>query len=426
MNKTQARAPFSYGWIVIWSTFVALLCAAGIRFSFGALIKPWEADFGWTRDTVSLVGALGLIVYGIMPPLAGRLADQYGARLVLVAGVLLAGFGAIFTSFIWEVWQLAIAFGLIAGTGAAFGSAVPAVPLVSRWFIRRRGLAVGIVTAGTAAAQLVVVPLAIYLIVTVGWRPAMLWIGLTYVVVMAPLVFWLIRSDPKDMGLQPYGSSGDAAATARLTADDDRTTGVINAAKTRPFWMLSLSYFVCGFTSLGLITTHLVPLAVGDLRLTEGNAATALAVLGVFDVTGTIVAGAMSDRFGRIIPLGSAYLTRAVSYVILLNANDPALLVLFGMVYGVTELATVPLTAQLAGDYFGRRSLGTVYGSIFLVHQVGAAIGASYGGFVFRLFGSYQPALYTGIVLLLAATTMSWSLRWYKGMRSAPPKPVAA
>ncbi len=420
MTVRARRSPFFYGWIVLGAAFVGMLCAAGVRFSFGAFVKPWEAEFGWARDSISFVGSLSLLVWGLVPLLVGYLVDRYGPRPILFVAALFGGAATLIAAVATQYWQVLIAFGVFAGLAAGFGSPVGAAPLAARWFVKRRGLAVGLVIAGISASQIVFVPLVIYLVSSAGWRNALLATGGVLLVVVAPLLFLLIRSEPRSMGLEPYGAERDQALAAAVAADDQRKTKLLDAMRSRPYWFLSLGYFVCGYTTLGLIMTHFVPYAVGDLRFTEAHAAQAIAVVGIFDVAGTVTAGWISDRFGRTIPLGVTYLIRALSYVLLLSATTPELLLLWSIVFGLSDVASVPLVTQLTGDLYGRRSMGTIYASIFLMHQVGAAVGAAFGGIIFQQLGSYQLALVVAILMLAAAATVSFAIRERRGLAISP------
>jgi MFS family permease len=417
-----------YAWIVLTAVTLVLLAASGVRASFGVFIKPLESQFGWSRVSLSTVAALSLFLYGAMGPLVGRLADRWGPRGVLVGAAALLGFGAIGTSLISELWQLYLTAGVITAVGAGGAATSVAASVVARWFDARRGLVLGITGAGLAAGQLLIVPLLMMLTLTAGWRYSFVLLGVGFLAIVLPVVALLVRNDPQDVGLAPYGASaavpvaGAASGVAGQPAGarSVERTPVLQAARTLPFWLLAGSFWVCGYTTTGLVLTHLVPYAA-DHGFHAASAAQALGVMGAFNIAGTLLSGWLCDRFGARIPLAAYYLLRGLSLIFLPVVGTILGLFAFAAIYGLNYISTVPATTSLTARIYGRYSVGELSGWIFFSHQIGAAVGSFVGGYMFQRMGSYLPAFYTAAVMAFLATVMVLAIREQPDQDQASP-----
>jgi MFS family permease len=269
---------------------VIMIAAGGLRATFGVFIRPMEAELGWSRTSLSVAAALSILVYGAAAPFIGRIADLWGARAVFTAALGLLALGALASAFVTQLWHLYIASGILMALGAGGGTLTPAIPLIARWFDKHRGLAMGIAGAAMSAGQLVVIPLATWLTLTVGWRQSYVWLGLGLVVLVLPLGALLLRNDPRDKGLEPYGATRADRMSDESASSAGARVSITDATRVPAFWLLVASYFVCGYTSAGLVGTHLIPHAV-EHGFTEMAAAKALGVMGATSILGTIASG---------------------------------------------------------------------------------------------------------------------------------------
>jgi MFS family permease len=398
-----------YAWVVLLGVALALLAAAGMRGAFGVFIKPMEAEFAWDRTTLSMVAALSFVFNGATGPVVGRLADRWGSRIVLVASGVLLGVGAISAAFIVSLWQLYVTVGVILAVGGGAASTGVAAVAVTRWFETRRGLALGIVGGAMAAGQLLVIPLAMGLTMQWGWRTAFAVLGLGFLAAVLPLVLGVIRNNPRDMGLTPYGARAVVSSVPGAAASPERTT-LRDAMRTSPFWLLAGSFWVCGYTSTGLVLTHLIPHAT-EHGFHGGQAAQALGVMGAFNIVGTIASGWICDRFGQKGPLAAYYGLRGLSLVFLPYVGTMAGLFAWAIVFGLNYISTVPATTALTAKIYGRYSVGELSGWIFFSHQIGSAVGSAMGGLLYDRFGDYTMAFHSAALVAFAATVMVLAIR---------------
>lgn len=398
-----------YAWVVLAVLAVVLIATSGLRAVFGVFIKPLETEFGWSRTALSGAAALSLLVLGAVAPFIGRLADLWGARALVAGGIALLGIGTLVSGGVSELWHVYVALGLLPALGAAGAGFTTAIPLVVRWFDSRRGLAIGIAGAAMSAGQLVVVPLAMWLTLRVGWRQSFLWLGAGLVVLILPLAIALIQSDPRDKGVVPYGAGELGAASELVARSGEQRVSIAEAMRCPAFWLLVGSYSVCGYTSGGLIGTHLIPHAV-EHGFSEMAGAQALGLTGAMSIVGTIASGWVCDRFGRKGPLAVYYLLRGLSLLFLTMVRDVPSLLLFAVVFGLNYFSTAPPTTTLTATIFGRNSVGELSGWIFLFHQVGSALAAAIGGWLFDQTGSYSWAFLSAALLAFIAAALTLSI----------------
>lgn len=404
-----------YGWVIVALTFLVLLVSTGVRSLPAVVIKPLEAEFGWDRASLSMAVAVSLITLGLAGPFAGRLMDRFGPRLVMIGGLALTVIGSGAMLIMGTLWELYLWWGLVVGIGTGALSIVMGATVANRWFVERRGLVTGILGAGNSAGQLIFVPAMMALTLTFGWRSAIaLGVAITAVVLL-PLAVSLMRDRPSEVGLDLYGADKQPGAAA--AAIDGPSTTVFQAARTVDFWLLSGSFAVCGFTSNGLIGTHLVPHAV-EHGFTENVAAGALALIGAMNIVGTMGSGYLTDRFNPRLLLAAYYGFRALSLVFLPFVTDVMGLTLFAILFGLDYIATVPPTIALTADRFGRRSVGLLFGWISCAHQVGAALASYLGGLTYVWLGDYQLAFLAAGGLGFVAAGLS--TRIHRAPRPAP------
>ena len=326
-----------------------------------------------------------------------------------------------------SLWQLYATVGVIVAIGAGAASPGVAAVVVTRWFESRRGLALGIVGGAMASGQLLVIPLAMGLTMRWGWRTAFVVLGVAFLAVVLPLVLGVIRNNPRDMGLTPYGAAARVPGTAGASppvADEPRTT-LTDAIRTAPFWLLAGSFWVCGYTSTGLIMTHLIPHAT-EHGFHGGQAAQALGVMGAFNIVGTIASGWICDRFGQKVPLAAYYGLRGVSLLFLPYVGTLPGLFAWAVVFGLNYISTVPATTALTAKIYGRYSVGELSGWIFFSHQIGSAVGSLAGGYLYDRFGNYTVAFHSAAFVAFAATLMVLAIRERPAVRRPPAAVVVA
>jgi MFS family permease len=403
----QADSPFHYAWVVALITGLVLLATAGVRTAPQVLIKPLEGEFGWTRDSISFAVAISILWFGLGSPLAGTLVERFGLRGVMVAGLALIAGGLGLMLAMGSLWQLHLFWGLIVGIGTGALSNVLGAIVAQRWFHKHRGLVVGLMSAASAAGQLIFLRTLISLTDIQGWRGAIGLVAIAMAVLIVP-VFVLMRERPEPLGLRPFGATRHSTEDAALAAD--RKTSLAEAARTRDFWLLAGSFFVCGYTTNGLIGTHLLPHAL-EHGFTSDLAGWAIVIMGLMNIFGTLASGWLSDRFDNRWLLAGYYGFRALSLVFLPFVASFSGLLIFSVVYGLDWIATVPPTINLTAQRFGRASVGVLYGWIFFSHMVGAAVAAYAGGLLRVWLGDYTLAFLSAAVLGFIAAGFSMSLR---------------
>jgi len=378
-----------YGWIVVAVTALTLLVASGVRAASGVLVKPLESDLGWSRSSISFAISVGLVLYGLAGPLGGALMDRYGPRRLMLAGLALTTLSSLVTAVSSALWQFTAVWGAIGGMGTGVVAVVLGATVANRWFVKRRGLAIGIFGAATSAGQLIFVPLLIWVVDTNGWRGAVVLLAIATAVLLGPVLL-LMRDQPSDLGLRPLGGSDEPAAPQMA-----RTGSVMRGAVRVPeFWLLAGSFFICGATSTGLIGTHFLPHST-DEGISEATAAVVLAIMGGMNFVGTIASGWLTDRYDPRKLLASYYIFRGLSLFLLPFVTSVQGLAVFAIFFGLDYIATVPPTVSLTADIFGRRNIGTVFGWIFAAHMIGAAVAAWAGGLARDTLGDYQIAFLT-------------------------------
>jgi MFS family permease len=402
------RGRLYYGWIIAFVTFFVLLSAAGIRSTPGVLIIPLEKEFGWTRATVSLAISINLLLYGLFGPFAAALMDRFGVRRVMIASLGLVAAGVGFTTAMHSPWQLVLLWGIVVGLGTGTTALVLGAYIANRWFVERRGLVMGLLTASTATGQLVFLPLLASAVVHHGWRAAVLIVS-GVALLMIPIVALFMRNEPADVGLRPYGAPVGGPETPQgLTSGNPLTTALSalgRGVKSRDFWLLAGSFYICGASTNGLIGTHLIPASM-EHGIPEVTAASLVAAIGVFDLIGTTASGWLTDRWDSRYLLVWYYGLRGLSLLFLPYAlgTQFVALAVFVVFYGLDWVATVPPTVRLTADIFGKRNVGLMYGWISAAHRLGAATAAFGAGAVRTWLGSYQVAFLTsGVLCLLAA-----------------------
>jgi MFS family permease len=433
MSSSYERPPrFHYAWIIAAMTFLILLVSAGVRAVPAVLMLPLEQEFGWVRTTTSAALSVNILLYGLTGPFAGSLMARVGVRRVVLSALVLLAVGAAIAPLIRHSWQLMALWGLGIGVGTGLVAVVLAATVVNRWFVARRGTVLGVLTASASTGQLVFLPMLAQVTAKWGWRVAVLLVA-GIVAALIPIAAWLLRESPESMGLQPYGADlaprtqserDDVVMQAQKSAANSESLGALavlrGAATTPNFWILFLTFFICGASTNGLIGAHLIP-AAHDHGIPETRAASLLALMGLCDLVGTTAAGWMSDRWDSRYLLGAYYGLRGLSLLFLpfaLAGTSPSLFA-FAVWYGLDWIATVPPTLRLANEAFGRTRAPIVFGWIGGGHQLGAASIAMIAGALRVTTGRYDWAFFGSGALCIGAAALALAFR--RGRTEVPP-----
>ena len=412
-------------WIVLAGLTVCMLAASGIRAVFGVYIKPLEHEFGWSRGALSGAAAISLLLLGAVGPLWGRFADRLGPRRTIGIALAVLGIGAVSSAFVQHLWHLYVSTCLMA-LGAGGAALTTGSTVITRWFEGRRGLAMGLAGGAMSAGQLVVIPLATGLTLAYGWRTSFLWLGAGLFLLVLPIALALIRNNPEEQGLAPYGVTGQPQTSAQIAAAQRAgRVGFAEAARAPQFWLLMATFFVCGYTSNGMVLTHFMPHAL-EHNFTELQASTALGVMGAMNILGTIGSGWICDRFGRRGPLAFYYFMRGLSLIFLLYVWNAPSLHLWAALFGLNFISTVPPTTTLTANIFGRFSVGELSGWIFFAHQVGSALGAALAGWIYEWSGTYAPAFLSAAAMAIVAAVLALMIREVPVTRPLRAAPVPA
>jgi predicted MFS family arabinose efflux permease len=415
------RRRLHYGWIAAAVTFLVLLVGAGIRATPGVLIVPLEREFGWSDATISAAVAVNILLYGLLGPFAVAVMERFGLRRTVCGALLLltAGVGA--TALMTAPWQLMLLWGVVVGSGTGMVAMVLGAAVANRWFIRHRGLVLGVLTASSATGQLVFLPLLADIATRFGWRMVSVCVA-ACAAGLIPVVALLLRDRPSDLGLAPYGGvaiEAPASGPVNPAVRAVRALGV--GVRSRDFWLLAGSFFVCGASTSGLIGTHLIPACV-DHGIPEVRAAGLLAVMGVFDFFGTTGSGWLTDRVDSRALLVWYYGLRGLSLIFLPFAFGAGYggLPVFAVFYGLDWIATVPPTVRLAEQSFGKENAALMFGWIAAAHQVGGAFAAWGAGYLRTETGSYLSAfMAAGVICLVASGLVPFIQGEKKGQGSA-------
>lgn len=404
-----------YGWIVVGLTFIAVLIAAGIRSITGVILIPLELEFDWSRTAISFAFAINLTLYGFSGPFIAAGFERFGIRKMMGYAMLLLVAGMYLSLIMTELWQLNLIWGVIIGLGSGVFLSVLSATVANNWFEKRRGFVLGLLMAGTAAGQMIFLPLLSYLTEQFSWRSG-LYVFAVLGVILIPIIFIWMRDKPAEKGLLPYG-----ADSVLDPSDSVNKKNPISSAfevlwigvRSLPFWLLSLSFFICGLSTAGLIGTHFIPASTHH-GIPEVHAASLVAFMGIFNIIGTMFAGWLSDRFDNRWLLFWFYGLRGLSLLILpfaFEMKSYLMLIGFAIFYGLDWIATVPPTVRLASDHFGKERGAIIYGWVFAAHQLGSGAAAFLGGYFYEVFHSYTLTFLSAGALCIIATLFVLSVK---------------
>jgi predicted MFS family arabinose efflux permease len=395
-----------YAWVALFVAFTLTLGAIGVRSGPSVMIVPLEQAFGWSAETISAAISINILLLGLTGPFITGLMETLGLKrtIMLCLVVLLAGTG--FSAFMSKPWELFATWGFLVGVGASAGAVGMSAAVANRWFVTHRGLAMGLLTSANAAGQLIFLPFLGRLSQDYGWQSVSIAVTLT-VAVLIPMAAILLPESPEAVGLKPFGGDGEAVAPKNtgnpfaLAID-----GLISGVRSIDFWLLAISYAICGFSTNGLIGTHLIAFCV-DHGYTQFAGAGILASLGVFSLIGATISGWLTDRFNPRILLFWIFSLRGLSLMVLPYTNfDAVSLSVFAVFYGLDWIAVMPPIFALVNEVFGQKRSPVIMSWIFATHQIGGALAAVGAGVVRTYTGSYMVAFMASGVACLAASML--------------------
>lgn len=420
-----------YGWVIVIVSFLTYLSTMGPRSSFGNLTLPWQSEFGWNMQQISLAASLGLLLYGFSQPLTGWLVNRFGPRKVILWGIIIYGVSSILTSLISSLWQLYAIYGVVMGLAWSACTTVSLSALISSWFYKKRGIALSLAHSGLALGQFLLVPFSMFLILNQGWRLTLALLGGLVLVIALPLVWKLVRDTPQEMGLLPDGSKGQPGPAKPATEVtkvalpvEGKSTGLGAAMRTSSFWLLVGSYFICGLTA-HMVAVHLVPAAISS-GYPPLQAATAGGLAGGASILGIWAGGLISDVIGRKIPLASLYFLRGIGLILFIFSFSKTTLFLSAILIGFGTLGTASLTAALIADVYGVAAMGTILGIVAMGHQVGGGLSVYLAGIIFHESGSYYWAFLPAVFFLFAAFVACLFIREKRPQQAEGVAPVTS
>jgi predicted MFS family arabinose efflux permease len=394
-----------YALAVVIIIFVALLAAAGLRSTPGVLMVPWGEAFGWSRQTISFAAATGIFLFGLTGPFAAAAMQRFGIRATVIAALIMMSLSTAASLFMTQAWQLVLTWGVISGIGSGCVTNVLSATIVNRWFVTNRGLVMGLFAASTSTGTLIFLPVLSAISLDHGWKPVVFCVALA-MALLVPLIFFLLPESPADVGTVPFGADPDHPIEVRERSNPLKAafSALGEGVRSRVFWLLSVTFFVCGFTTNGLVGTHMIALC-HDHGMDAVAAGGLLAIMGLFDLVGTTASGWLTDRIDPRKLLFAYYGLRGLSLIYLPFANFTFFgLSLFAVFYGLDWIATVPPTLALANRAFGTKKAPILFGWISASHQVGAASAAFFAGASRTATGSYLDSfVIAGFVAVVAA-----------------------
>jgi len=389
-----ARRGIHYGWAVVAVAFLTMLATSAAMGMPGVLLLPLKTEFGWDLGAISGALALRLLLFGLVAPFAAALMQRYGMRVVVASALGVIVLGLALATQMTALWQLWVTWGLMLGLSTGMTANVLGATVANRWFTKRRGLVIGMLSASSATGQLLFLPVAAWLSIHMGWRLAMVpAAGLC--LVCLTLVVLVMRDHPGELALASYGETEIVPPPSRRAGGNALVlsfAALRRASGNRTFWILFGTFFVCGLSTNGLVQNHFIPLC-HDFGMDAVAASGLLATMGAFDFVGTIASGWLSDRFDNRWLLFWYYGLRGLSLLMLPYSFLSFYgLSLFAVFYGLDWIATVPPTVKLTAKAFGREQAPLVFGWIFTAHQLGAAFAALAAGVSRDTLASYLPA----------------------------------
>ena len=390
-----------YRWLILAAGFAILFFSGGSRFAFGLMLKPMSEDLGVSRSTLSLAVTMFMVVSAVAMPFVGRLVDRWSLRGTIAIGAVIGAAGLVLMGQVQSSWQVFLVYGVLYAIGNSGTSIAPVVVMVSQWFVERRGIATSMAVSGNAIGQLVIVAALASALAAIGWRTSYTALAVANATILLPVILLAARPGPPSVDGAAPAAPGNEPAPPPLT--------LRQALASRPFLLLVGIYTICGFQDF-FIATHIVAFAQ-DQGMGDVLAGNLLAWMGVMGLLGVLAAGVMADAFGASRPTAMCFLMRIGIFALILPLQSTPAILAFGLLYGFTFLITAPLTVVFLGNIYGSSRLGTLTGTVSMIHQITGGLGALAGGWIYDLSGSYNAAFILMLALSLAATALTLAVR---------------
>ena len=411
MITTRIAGLFSgrmhYAWVVLVVVFVGMLAGVGVRASPGVMIVPLERAFGWDKATIAGAISVNIILLGVLGPFLTGLMQIIGLKRTMLGCLAVLMLGTGLSLFMTSPWQLFLTWGLLVGIGSGAGAVGIAGAVANRWFAQRTGLAMGLLTSANAAGQLIFLPILAMMAERYGWQGVSISVTLAIAAVL-PIVWIMLPESPAKIGLPAYGATEIRAPEGAAGGNPITVAfgSLARASRSMDFWLLCITFAICGFSTNGLINTHMIAYCA-DFGISEVNGAWILAVIGMFSLVGSAASGWLCDRYSPRVLLFWYYGLRGLSLVIIpFTSFDPISLGIFAVFYGLDWVATGPATFALTNEVFGRRDTPVILSWIFAAHQVGGALAAVGAGAMRDMSGSYFLAFVISGITRLAASLL--------------------
>jgi|TARA_B110000263_G_scaffold67752_1_gene58657 MFS family permease len=394
-----------YGWLIVAALFLSMAIGIGTRQGFGIFIDIWESEWEVSVSSLSLAASIGWLVNGLAAPIVGQLSDRYGPKIILIFSALTVSISSILIATSFNIITLSIYYGFLLSFATATGG--PVGILLSKWFAKRRGLALGAVMAGGSIGSLFFIPLLTFISLSFSWQLAWIIIGLFGFIVVFPLFIIVLKNDPSELKNVPIDSTDEFSM-------NDIEEGPLwvdewpKAYNSKPMWQLSIGYFVCGITTAS-ISVHFINWAISE-NISPSEAAFSFGVLSAVNGISVFCSGYFSDKFERRYILSMVYFVRGIAFISLLLLSGQIALWAFAIIGGLSWLATVPLTTALTSEIYGYKKLGSLVGLINMSHQIGGAAAVILFGIVFDYYGNYDLGLWVGVITLLIASIASFTI----------------
>jgi len=426
VGELVEKSRFHYGYVIVALSFLAMVAAMGIRGSFGTYVTGWEETFSINRFQVNVVSFVSLVVYGISVAVAGRLTDRIGPRKILTMSMVCMGGCLLGSFFAANIWHMVLLYGLFGSIGFGFASNVTVSVAIVRWFKEKKGFMISLVVVGMAVGPMLFGPINIFMIDMIGWKWLFVIYGAVYTLVFLPLFFLFYRDRPAEDGEREEKTARDAvreaapaAAAKEAPAQQSANrrfhpvralASVFSIFRYPVTWVICFVYIVCGFTDVGLINAHMIPL--GESRgYSPVILSNSMLLYGLTNILGTIFIGYLTDRFSNQRILFGLFMFRAASILLLIAVDHPGWMLVFAFLYGFTDIATIAPFTMLCSNIYGEKQMGSAFGLISFFHQFGAASGSLIPGLLFSLSSSYLSTLWLCTGLLVVSAFMIAGVR---------------
>ena len=403
---TSRFGSWYFGWNIVAAAATLTLLTVGMRMGIGPFFLPMIEDLGFSRSLLSGIIAIGMLCYGLAMPFAGALVTRYGTRAVLLMGNAVVVVACIWTVSARGPIEFFLAYGILLSIGLGLASPVTLTPVLTRWFVRQRGMALFFLSTGSMAGIAIMTPVFNTSIQLFGWQNTILGFAVVYTLFIAPLAFFVIRDNaPENADQTPEQVAASPTASQKTAA---HSLTIRQAFKTAPFWMVTIGLFTCGY-SMNLLGTHGIPMLI-DHGFSPTTSSLGIGLIGLVAIFSTIILGRIADKFSRKKLLALIYFVRGLGFFALLYVSTDWQLYATATISGLVWAGSIAMSSAILADIYGVRLVGMLYGTAYVGHQVGAMISSWLGGWAYETYGTHWVAFGSSGILLLIAAVVSIQL----------------